>query len=278
MDATRRTLLKAGAAIAPAALFGGSAFAAETGTATEILKPYGLDLFTVHRKMFASTAPTSSCVWWYLGVDHMPVDGMGDVPDSQVDCMMLYRAETPAADTAKIMYRERGCFRDIATGELPGPWTNPVTGQIQTRPVSFVDGPGTYIVRKTATGVDVSLDQATATDTKVAVTVSIADGRVCLTQTEDKMRGSPKTPPRPLQSILKIYASLDALRDPKVLSADASGFYSTGSPDTPVRRTRGLMRKAAVNEKLNPIAWERIKAAYPKAFKGDEYDPWGDNG
>jgi hypothetical protein len=276
MESTRRDLLKVGAALGPAALIGLPA-AAEAGPAADILNPYGLDLFTVYRKMFASTAPKSNCLWWYFGVDHMPVEGMGgDAPVNQVDCMMAYRAETLDPDTVKILYRERGCFRDIATGEIPKPWRNPVDGEILPRAPSFVDGPGIYIVRKTPTGLDVSLEQATATGPRVAVTVSVADGQVCLTQTEDKLR--PISAPRPIRSILKIYAGLEALRDPKVVSADASGFYSTGPTETPMRRTRGLMRKTGITEKLNPVAWERIKAAYPKAFKDDAYDPWGDDG
>jgi hypothetical protein len=276
MEPTRRDLLKAGAALGPAALLGFPA-AAEADSAPDVLKPYGLDLFTVYRKMFASAAPKSTCLWWYFGVDHMAVDGMGgDVPVNQVDCMMAYRTEMLDPDTMKILYRERGCFRDIATGEIPKPWRNPVDGEILPRAPSFVDGPGTYIVHKTPAGVDVSLEQATATGPRVAVTVSVADGQVCLTQTEDKLR--PISAPRPIQSVLKIYAGLDVLRDPKILSADASGFYSTGLTETPMRRTRGLMRKTALGEKLNPVAWQRIKAAYPKAFEGDVYDPWGDDG
>ena len=33
------------------------------------------------------------------------------------------------------------------------------------------------------------------------------------------------------------------------------------------------MHKAALDEKVNPIAWDRVKAAHPDFFAGDKLGP-----
>jgi hypothetical protein len=74
---------------------------------------------------------------------------------------------------------------------------------------------------------------------------------------------------------LKIYASLADLKG-TAPNVAARGFYSVLSPATGKHSVVGLMEKAAMDQKLNPVAWDQMKAAYPHYFTGDRMTPpWG---
>jgi hypothetical protein len=274
MDEHRRALLKLVAGLAPAAIFAASLDAyAEGDGGQDALEAAGLDPYVVYRKMFLSTLPGAGYCWWYLGATTTHIDGIGDVVTGQVETVMPFLSRDEGPGRVKNIWREIGCFRDIATGELAKPWVNPVTGKPEPRAPSFEDGPATYTVAKSAGGVDIDLVQTHASVQKVIAAFSVAGDRICLTQTEDKIRGVDTAAPNPIQTVLKIYASLADVRDPARNTVAASGFYRAASTRPGGFGVTGLMQKAAWDEKLNPIGWDRMKAAYPSFFKGDRIDP-----
>jgi hypothetical protein len=271
MDEYRRNLLRLGAALAPAMMLvtagEGAASSAET------LGSYGLDPYVVYRKMFLSTALGTGLCWWYLGATTTRIEGIGDVVTGQVETIMPFLAREAGPDAVLNSWLEIGCFRDVVTGELAVPWVNPVTGASEARVPSFNDGPATYTVRKSPGGVDIALVQAHASVQRVTAAFTVDNDRVCLTQTEDKIRGVDTATPNPIQTVLKIYASLAELRDTAKTSVTASGFYSARSTKPGGFGVTGLMQKATTDQKLNPIGWDRMKAAYPAFFKGDRIAP-----
>lgn len=279
----RRSLLKQGAALAGTAVLGSltrRASAMQTKPASNAVPQelQGMDLYALYRKMFSSTADDAVCCWWYLGNSRMDVPDIGNVSTSQVETCMIYKTQNVGADSVKVSWKEIGVFRDIATGELPGPWLNPETGKTEPRRVSLEDGPAHYTVSRAHGGVHIDLDQTHARVQAVSALFSVNDGRVCITQTEDKIRQVDTPEPLPIRTVLKIYASLADLQVPGVASVKASGFYYAGTTDPAIKgfSINGLMQKAAVDEKLNPIGWQRMRAAYPTFFKGDRVDPaWG---
>jgi hypothetical protein len=274
MDDYRRNLLKLCAAFAPAVMVGISGdAAAQTKSDALALTALGLDPYIVYRKMFLSTVSGTGFCWWYLGATTTHVEGIGAVVTGQVETIMPFRSQEMGPDSVKNSWLEIGCFRDIATGEIPAPWVNPETGKAEPRAKSFEDGPATYTVRKSGGGIDIELVQAHASVQKVTAVFFVDNDRVCLTQTEDKIRGVDTATPNPIQTVLKIYASLSDVRDPAQKSVAASGFYAARGTKPGGSGVTGLMRKTAADEKLNPIAWDRMKAAYPAFFKGDAVDP-----
>ena len=62
-----------------------------------------------------------------------------------------------------------------------------------------------------------------------------------------------------------------------VSAVAATGFYGVRNRDTGKVFVNGLMHKAAPDDRVNPIAWSRIKAAFPAFFDGERLAPaWGD--
>ncbi len=57
------------------------------------------------------------------------------------------------------------------------------------------------------------------------------------------------------------------------------GFYSSGAGASggtgawAQTRVQGTMCKARPDERVNPTAFERLRAIYPKSFKGDRIAP-----
>ena len=281
MSLGRRDLFKQGAAFAAATVFAAPitlALGAGEPNATPEELPAelsGLDLYTVYRKMFSSTANDAKCCWWYFGTSKANVPDIGLVPTTQVETCMVYKTEDLGPASVNVYWKEVGAFRDIATGELPGPWLNPETGKQEPRRVSFEDGPAHYTISRREGGLHIDLDQAHAKVQSVTARFTVANGRVCITQTEDKVREVDTPQPNPIRTVLKIYASLDELKQPGKTTVKSSGFYTAGStqPDKLWWSVNGLMQKAAVDEKLNPIGWERMRKAYPAFFRGDRVDP-----
>jgi len=109
------------------------------------------------------------------------------------------------------------------------------------------------------------------------VGASIAGDRVCLVHMEDKTRVVAAGGTAPTNTTtFKIYASLSELKG-GAASVAATGFYGVKNRDTGKVFVNGLTFKAGLDEKVNPIAWERIKAAHPAFFKGDRLAPeWKD--
>ena len=96
---------------------------------------------------------------------------------------------------------------------------------------------------------------------------------MCLTHFEDKTRLQASQPPPPTnRTVFKIYASLADLKS-GTPSVQAHGFYGVKNRDTGKIFVNGLMRKATLDEKVNPIAWSRLKSAHPTFFSGDRLAP-----
>jgi hypothetical protein len=289
MDRSRRQLLQSGCLVAPAVFAGklvASSFingsepvvaAAPRSDATAPLTglPAGMDPLTVYRQMFNSTENHAQCCWWYLGTGTVHVPDIGDVANTQVETIMVYKTEDVGTDGVKVYWKEIGCFRDIKTGELPERTTNPIDGKVQVRPKSFEDGPAHYTVTRQNTGLSIALEQNHATVLKVAAEFTVADGQVCLTQTEDKVRPFGNTAPSQIQTVLKIYAPLAELQQSGRQSVRASGFYSSHTVKQELKgaAVTGLMQKAGVDERMNPIGWDRMMKAYPDFFKNGKVDP-----
>ncbi len=269
MNRDRRALLKSAGVLA----FGAAASpaAAATTPSTAALTAAGLDPLATYRRMFASGANGAECLWWYFGFQPIDVPDVGPVPTGQVATLMGYLTEDQGRDAVAIHWREVGAFRDIATGAAATPWPNPITGAVDQRRPGMEDGPGLYTVRKSGSGITVALDQARATIKDVRIDATVVGDRVCLTQNEDKERtfgGNTQA----IRTTLKIYASLADLRG-KAADVPARGFYSVLLPATGKYSVTGIMEKTAMNDKRDPIAWERMKAAYPGYFKGDRFAP-----
>jgi hypothetical protein len=267
MNQDRRNLVKAGAAALAIAGNGSAALAAPPAPSVTALTAAGLDPMTTYRRMFADLRDGSECCWWYFGTLPTNVEDVGAVATAQVDTLMAYRVENAGAGAFKVHWTEVGVFRDIATGAVATPWFNPITGKDDPRRAHFADGPATYTIRKDGSGLAIALEQARATIKGVVVTANVTDDRVCLTQFEDKVRAMGSGPAMDVRTTLKIYASLAALQQPGD-AVSARGFYSVRVLNTGATTVSGLMQKARMDEPLNPVAWERMRAAYPAFFDG----------
>ena len=269
MNRDRRSLLRSAGALALGVA--ATPVTAATPPSTAALSAAGLDPFATYRRMFASAANGAECLWWYFGFQPIDVPDVGPVPTGQVATLMGYLTEDLGPDALAIHWREVGAFRDIATGAPATPWPNPITGAADQRRPGMEDGPGKYTLRKAGNGIAVVLDQARATIKGVQVDAAVVGDRVCLTQSEDKERtfgGNTQA----IRTTLKIYASLTHLRG-SAADVPARGFYSVLIPATGKYAVTGIMEKTAMDEKRDPVAWERMKAAYPGYFKGDRFAP-----
>jgi hypothetical protein len=184
--------------------------------------------------------------------------------------LMGYLTEDNGPDVVQVTWKEIDTFRDIVTGAVATPWTNPVTGMQDPR-YGVMDDSGSFTIRRSADGVTVTLDQPMVDS--VSVDAAVAGDRVCLTQVEEKkFQGAFDAEPVAVRLTLKIYASLADLKadSPNV---PARGFYSVLRHSSGRHSNFGLMEKTAMDQKLNPESWARLKAAFPGYFNGDRYAP-----
>ena len=247
------------------------------------------DAFDLYRRILFTDANGEVC-WWYCGTVFSEIKGLGNVPISQAETIMLYRTEMVSADCFKVHWKEVGYFRDIATGEILQSWFNPFSGKTVKRASGLEDGPAYYTVSRADTGhnnFSITLTQAHANVHSVKLETTIADGRVCFVQSEDKTR----TYQRPdgswpdldsadastILTVLSIYGSIDDARANPTFCPGA-GFYSSG----PVGKgtgawsgtvVRGVMKKAAIDEQLNTLAWQRLNNMYPDFFNNGKVEP-----
>ncbi|WP_304189909.1 hypothetical protein [Phenylobacterium aquaticum] len=251
--------------------------------------------YDTYRKLFTSASDGVVC-WWYLGTAFVEVEGFPEVPVTQAETIMAYKTETLGPDSCKISWWEIGYFRDPITGQPSETWLNPITGQRVKAPQKFEEGPAYYTVTaKSDTVVEVDLVQAQAKVRSLTVEITEADGQVQILQTEVKVRGFPRADgslPDPDSSdasaaetqliMFGSRAELDGGAD----EAQGTGAYTFRLASPPAwmgfgdrkgsSLVRGVMHKAPVNEKLNPIAWDRLKAIFPDRFEGEEIRPvWG---
>ena len=131
--------------------------------------------------------------------------------------------------------------------------------------------------------------QAHAKVESVEVAFSEKTGRFLIEQTERKIRGFPlpdgSMPALDSPHVSRAHTTLRtfaAIGDLSQNSVESSGSYEfelappawMGFGDMPGRSiTRGIMTKAAMDEKLNPLAWDRMQKLFPDCFDGKKVKP-----
>lgn len=249
------------------------------------------DFLDLYRRTFY-TAEDGDCAWWYLGTTMAEVPGQHVLPVMQAETVMVYRSETLSDDSFRVHWWEIGYFRDPVTGEIASSWRNPLTGIEATPPRGFEEGPCHYDVHRAEQGVRLELVQPHAVVLGVAAVLSHSHGQCHIAQTERKARGYPSADgslPDPTSTgaaqattILSVHASQADLASGAAW-VPGSGEYSFELTMLPPwmgfgalqgkATTYGRMHKARVNEPLNPLAWQRLKAVYPQHFNGDRITP-----
>ena len=248
-------------------------------------------LADAYKKIFASTRDENVCCW-YLGTMYMQPVGYPRTPVLQAVTIMVYRVDDNVPSGFRMRWTEVGYFRDAVTGAPATAWLNPLTGETVPTPRTFRDGPGEYRITPDGNGLVVRLRQPRAVVEGVEVALSVAGSRIFLQQVERKRRrlstsseSSDAEPPRAVTT-LSLWADRNQVQDPARVSVAASGTYSFESEGLPGLRglnafegttlVRGVMRKAPVDEVVNPAAWEVLKPAYPDFFGSDGVAPqWG---
>lgn len=243
----------------------------------------------IYRRMFG-TPEDGLAAYWYLGTMSVQVEDLPTIPVVAAETVMVYRTRTLSDTVFKMDWWEIGVMRDPVTGEIPVAWTNPITGAVIPAPRKFEEGPAGFTVTADGDRLHVELVQAHAKILGVEVEMTKADGRVFLKQVETKYRGFPRPDgsfPEPgevgsvrARTQLSIWADLDELStSPYPFSSGAYDFELDLPPwmgfgdRKGVCLTRGVMRKADMNDPINPIAWARLKEEFPDRFEGDELRP-----
>ena len=255
-------------------------------------EPANRALDAYHRTLTSvSGEPT---VWWYLGTTTFAGEGHSEIVVNHVETVMIYRSEPLANGGFRVPWWEIGLFRDAITGEIASDWTNPLTGETFAAGRTFEEGPSGYTIQPGGNdtgGIElVDAVQAFAKMDHASVTMTEADGRVCLTQREEKLRSFPQAGGIPdldaglssrSKTVLQWYASAADLAG-TAPSVPATGFYSfeIGAPPwlgmgerKGVFSVKGLMVKADLAAPLNPRGWAQLKELFPQYFEGDEIKP-----
>ena len=252
-----------------------------------------MNLFNAYRKMFASLDASETVIWWYCGTVTTVREGVGEIPHTQAETIMAYRSRDLGPDSFAIDWNEIGCFRDITSGEIMNGWFNPFLGAKEPYPRSFVDGPATFTLNRTAgDGVQIDLVQNNARIDGVKLDAAINPRSIGLVQTEIKTRtfhrpdGSLPALDSPdataIETVLSIWSNPAAVADPAQRNVASHGFYKSGSRGTggaggggswASTTVRGTMQKARDDERVNAIAWARLQKLYPAFFKADRIAP-----
>lgn len=251
---------------------------------------HDLDPADVYRRTLTS-ATGEATAWWYLGTTSFVTEGHPEIIVNHVETVMIYKAEPLDGGAFRVPWWEIGLFRDAITGEIANEWTNPLTGETLQAGRSFEEGPSGYTIRPVGDGIElVDAQQAFAKMDKASVTMTQSDGRVCLTQREEKLRSFPQAGGIPdldaglssrSKTVLQWFASAEDLAGPSP-SVPSTGLYSfeIGAPpwlgmgDRPgVFMVKGLMHKAPLETPLNPRGWAELKQLFPHYFDGDRILP-----
>jgi len=225
----------------------------------------GLDPLDVYRRMFATSDEKTGCYWCFAGALPVDIDEVGTVSFVQEETFRAQKTENAGKDGFYLDWREAGVFRDIETGEVAKSFFNPGTGK-RAELGHLHHDPARFTVRRSGDGIAIGLDTPGITVQGVTVAAVIVGDRVSLTQTEYKLNRNIGSK---LQcATLKIYSNLAELKE-RSPSVAAQGFYSVRIVDSGKTFVSGLMQKAAPNEKINPLAWDRIRAIYPEFFDGE---------
>jgi len=249
-----------------------------------------LTALQIYRRMFG-TPNDGLAAYWYFGTMSVQVEAFPVIPVITAETIMVYKTTTLSEDSFRMDWWEIGYMRDPVTGEVAETWTNPITGKTIPAPRKFEEGPATFTI--TADGPErltIGLVQAHAHVLGVDVTISEAQGQVFLNQVERKIRGFPKQDgsfPEPGEpGAVEARTQLSVWADRQALETEAYPF-SSGSYEFELSLpgwmgfgelqgtclTRGIMRKAPMHERTNPIAWDRLKALFPERFDGEAVKP-----
>lgn len=247
----------------------------------------------VYRRTLTSQGPEPTA-WWYLGTTTFVTPGYPEIIVNHVETVMLYKAEQLEDGAFRVPWWEIGLFRDAITGEVASNWTNPITGEVLAAGRTFEEGPSGYTIRPKGAGIALTdAVQAFARLDKAAVAVSESDGRVMVTQTEEKVRSFPGRDGIPdldegqgtrSKTVLQWFANVADLAG-DAPSVPSTGLYSfeIGAPPwlgmdgrVGLFSVKGLMHKSSLDEPLNPRGWADLKALFPHYFDGDTIRPnWG---
>jgi hypothetical protein len=243
----------------------------------------------IYRRMFATPAD-GLAAYWYFGTMSVQVEDLPVLPVITAETLMVYKARSVSETELVMDWWEIGVMRDPVTGEIAREWVNPITGAVIKTPRKFEEGPAGFTVRQVGHALEIELVQAHAKIIGVDTTITESGGRIFLNQVERKYRGFPRPDgsfPEPGEvGSFEARTQLSIWADKAEIEASdypfSSGCYDfelglppwMGFGDRQGRcLTRGIMRKAAMNDPLNPIAWARLKAEYPERFEGDEVRP-----
>jgi hypothetical protein len=249
-----------------------------------------MDALDTYRRTLTSRTgePTA---WWYLGTTTFLAEGHPEIIVNHVETVMLYRHEEQGPDAFRVPWWEIGLFRDAITGEIAHDWTNPLTGQTFAAGRTFEEGPSGYTIRRSGAGIElVDAVQAFARLDRAAVTVAESDGRISVTQVEEKVRSFPGRDGIPdldagqgtrSRTVLQWFCDAADLAGDSP-SVPATGLYSfeigappwlgmEGRPGT--FAVKGLMHKAPLETPLNPRGWADLKTLFPHYFDGDTILP-----
>jgi hypothetical protein len=252
-----------------------------------------MDALDTYRRMLTSREDGSESCWWYLGTTIVRPQGFTDVVVNHVETAMVYGAQTLGSDSYRVPWWEIGIFRDAITGELPTSWVNPVTGAKIEPARQFEEGPSGYSLRADGRGGVAIFDavQAFAELESAEITVRNVGNRVCITQTEQKVRSFPDPEGRipdvsegkavRSRTVLQFFADQADLAGESP-SVPSTGVYSfelaapawLGFGDIPaVLCVTGLMHKAPMHDPLNPRGWADLQALYPQYFEQGQLRP-----
>ena len=252
----------------------------------------------IYRRTLTSREPEPTC-WWYLGTTTFVTEGHPEIVVNHVETAMLYRAEELEGGAFRVPWWEIGLFRDAITGEIASDWTNPLTGETVAAARKFEEGPSGYTIRPAGDGIElVDAVQAFAKLETASVTIAEENGRVSVTQIEEKVRAFPQRdgiPDLDRGQSTRSRTVLQWFADAQDLAGDApsvasTGLYSftIGAPPwlgmdgrPGVFSVKGLMHKdegfgAPLSPPLNPRGWADLKTLFPQYFYGETILPrWG---
>ncbi len=276
MRTNRRHLIQSTLGLSAVVGFGNlSAALAAEASSVAALKAAGLDPLETYARMFASTTKGAEVAWWFEGALPRDIEDVGPVDTIQEETVRIHRTESYGSGKLEFIWKEVGVFRDIRTGENPPERFDPVSGA--TSKAGTLLGGGGHAAKVTITKSGDALIPALETGGNTVgaqgIKATVEGNRVCFTHFEDKTRAAPQGGMAPTnRTVFKIYANIDDLKG-KPPSVAASGFYGVKAMATGKVFVNGLMHKAGMDEKLNPIAYARLKAAFPTFFKGDRFAP-----
>jgi hypothetical protein len=279
---SRRVLLQAGMLVLP--LAAGRARAQPASAAASAAG--AVDALAAMRAM-VMPAVNEACAWWFFGTLSAHVDGLREFPIALVESVRLCRSDVVGGDELKLSWVEIGCLRDLYSGAVASSWFNPFGNQSLPLPRSFIQGPGTYSISRASGGVAVMLDESMARVSRLSLTAQLSKGRMVLTLSETKIRSFPtldggrQAPDIALPDVTQDRTVCSFIGDADVVTrapgqGAATGFYSTVYDDLPSwlgfgerlggAIAKGVMRRAALGERVNPVTWKTLQKLHPHYF------------